>query len=107
MALHDYTFYDLINRNAVCFRNRPAWYEVDDGRRLSFGEVKHHVDRLAAGPTVALGLTKWLLGAGQAEPLEAHLQNEAFALELSSRSEDFREGMAAFVEKRRPDFRGR
>ncbi len=49
MALHDYTFYDLINRNAVCFRDRPAWLEVDDGRRMSFGEVKHHVDRLAAG----------------------------------------------------------
>lgn len=69
--------------------------------------VTELVDHLAAGPTVALGLTKWLLGAGQAEPLEAQLQNEAFALELSSRSEDFREGMAAFVEKRRPDFTGR
>ena len=65
------------------------------------------MDRLAGGPTVALGLTKWLLRSGQSCPLDAHLQDEAFALELSSRSEDFREGLAAFKEKRDPDFRGR
>jgi long-chain acyl-CoA synthetase len=49
MALHDYTFYDLINRNAVCYKNLPAWFEVDDGRTLSFAEVKQRVDRLATG----------------------------------------------------------
>jgi 2-(1,2-epoxy-1,2-dihydrophenyl)acetyl-CoA isomerase len=70
-------------------------------------EVTGLVERLASGPTVALGLTKWLLAAGQTEPLEAHLQNEALALELSSRSEDFREGLKAFGEKRLPEFRGR
>ncbi len=49
MALHDYSFYDLINRNAVCFQNLPAWLEADDQRILTFAEVKLHVDRLAAG----------------------------------------------------------
>ncbi|HWR92755.1 MAG TPA: AMP-binding protein, partial [Desulfobacterales bacterium] len=49
MGLHDYTFYDLINRNAVCFKNLPAWLEVDDQRTLTFAEVKQQVDRLAAG----------------------------------------------------------
>lgn len=65
------------------------------------------VDRLAAGPTVALGLTKWLLHAGQEADLAHHMRSEAFALELSSRSEDFREGLAAFQDKRPPEFRGR
>jgi 2-(1,2-epoxy-1,2-dihydrophenyl)acetyl-CoA isomerase len=65
------------------------------------------VDRLASGPTVTLGLTKWLLHQGAGSSLEQHLANEAFAMELSSRSEDFREGFAAFREKRPPDFRGR
>lgn len=65
------------------------------------------VDRLAVAPTVAVGLTKWLLHAGRSQPLEEHLRDEAFALELSSRSEDFREGLTAFKEKRPPDFRGR
>jgi len=49
MGLHDFTFYDLINRNAVSFNNRPAWLEVDDQRTLTFAEVKQQVDRLAAG----------------------------------------------------------
>jgi 2-(1,2-epoxy-1,2-dihydrophenyl)acetyl-CoA isomerase len=70
-------------------------------------EVGDLVDRLATGPTVALGLTKWLLAAGETEPLDAQLHNEALALELSSRSGDFREGLAAFAQKRPPEFKGR
>jgi 2-(1,2-epoxy-1,2-dihydrophenyl)acetyl-CoA isomerase len=62
---------------------------------------------LAAGPTVALGLTKWLLLAGAQSSLDQHLRDEAFALELSSRSRDFREGLSAFVERRPPRFEGR
>ncbi|HEY7068876.1 MAG TPA: enoyl-CoA hydratase-related protein, partial [Acidimicrobiales bacterium] len=63
--------------------------------------------RLASGPTVALGLTKWLLHTAAEQSLDAHLRDEAFALELSSRSEDFREGLRAFVDKRDPGFTGR
>jgi 2-(1,2-epoxy-1,2-dihydrophenyl)acetyl-CoA isomerase len=40
-------------------------------------------------------------------PLDQHLPNEAFALELSSRTDDFREGMTAFRERRPPKFEGR
>jgi 2-(1,2-epoxy-1,2-dihydrophenyl)acetyl-CoA isomerase len=65
------------------------------------------VDRLASGPTVALGLTKWLLHAGRTSELDEQLRNESLALELSSRSDDFREGLAAFRDKRSPDFKGR
>jgi 2-(1,2-epoxy-1,2-dihydrophenyl)acetyl-CoA isomerase len=70
-------------------------------------EAEEMAARLAAGPTVALGLTKWLLHAGAFAPLDGQLRDEAFAMELSSRSEDFREGLAAFTEKRTPDFKGR
>lgn len=71
------------------------------------GAVDDVVGSLAQGPTVSLGLTKWLLHTGSAANLEAALANEAFALEVSSRSQDFREGLAAFVEKRPPEFTGR
>lgn len=65
------------------------------------------VQALASGPTVALGLSKWLMHTGREATLDTQLRNEAFAMELSSRSEDFREGFAAFREKRSPGFSGR
>jgi 2-(1,2-epoxy-1,2-dihydrophenyl)acetyl-CoA isomerase len=63
--------------------------------------------RLATGPTVAIGLTKTLLNAGTEQNLRQHLADEAYAMELSSRSPDFKEGMKAFVERRPPSFEGR
>ncbi|OBB78067.1 enoyl-CoA hydratase/isomerase family protein [Mycobacterium sp. 852014-52144_SCH5372336] len=71
------------------------------------GAATDLVSRLAAAPTVALGLTKWLLHSGNGLDLDRHLQNEAMALELSSRSEDFKEGLAAFRDKRPAEFKGR
>jgi long-chain acyl-CoA synthetase len=49
MGLYDFTFYDLINRNAAAFGDRPAWLEASDGRTASFRELKQMVDRLACG----------------------------------------------------------
>ncbi len=49
MGLHDFTFYDLINRNAMGFGDRPALFEVDDARSLTFAQYKTRVDRLALG----------------------------------------------------------
>jgi 2-(1,2-epoxy-1,2-dihydrophenyl)acetyl-CoA isomerase len=71
------------------------------------GAVDAALDTLANGPTVSLGLTKWLLAQSPAASLEQQLANEAFAMELSSRSTDFREGLAAFKEKRPSNFEGR
>jgi 2-(1,2-epoxy-1,2-dihydrophenyl)acetyl-CoA isomerase len=70
-------------------------------------EVDDLIRRLASSATVALGLTKWLQHAGAQASLEAQLRNEAFAMEVSSRSEDFRIGMRALVEKHDPVFTGR
>jgi len=49
MGLYDFTFYDLINRNAASFGAKPAWLEVDDGRTVTFSQLKGQVDRLACG----------------------------------------------------------
>lgn len=65
------------------------------------------VGTLATGPTVALGLTKWLLQSGHGLDLDRHLHNEAMALELATRSDDFKAALAAFREKRDAEFHGR
>ena len=66
------------------------------------------VEQLAAGPTVALGPDEVAAAPGpRSTTLGDQLANEAFALELSSRTEDFREGIAAFRDKRPPEFTGR
>jgi 2-(1,2-epoxy-1,2-dihydrophenyl)acetyl-CoA isomerase len=74
--------------------------------RVEF-EASELAGELANGPTVSLGLTKWLLYAGANASLDDQLRNEGFAMELSSRSEDFKEGLAAFSDRRSPRFTGR
>ena len=57
MGLYDFTLYDLIARNAVCYRNRSAWYEADTDGTLTFLQVKRKIDRLAGG-LQAIGIKK-------------------------------------------------
>lgn len=64
-------------------------------------------ERLAQGPTFALGLSKRLLEHAYESTLETCLEEEALAQSLVARSEDMQEGMRAFAERRKPDFKGR
>ena len=63
--------------------------------------------RLAAGPTAVYGRTKALLNAAPHSTLEAQLQREAESFAQSASEPDFREGLAAFIDKRKPRFQGR
>jgi 2-(1,2-epoxy-1,2-dihydrophenyl)acetyl-CoA isomerase len=65
------------------------------------------VAELASAATVAVGLSKLLIHRGLGVDLEAHLADEALAIELASRSEDFHEYARARQERRDPKFEGR
>ncbi|MBP1820318.1 enoyl-CoA hydratase/isomerase family protein [Mycobacterium sp. OAE908] len=65
------------------------------------------MSRLASGPTVAIGLAKQAINYGQHATLQQAMTQELFNLELSCRTTDFKEGLAAFREKRTPRFGGR
>jgi len=61
---------------------------------------------LARQATFALGVTKGLLHRHLQDDLGSAVRAEAEAIELTIRSEDFKEGIRAFKEKRAPDFTG-
>jgi 2-(1,2-epoxy-1,2-dihydrophenyl)acetyl-CoA isomerase len=64
-------------------------------------------ERLARGPTRAIGASKMLLNHAFESDLETALDEEATAQATTSMTEDFREGVRAFMEKRDPKFLGR
>jgi 2-(1,2-epoxy-1,2-dihydrophenyl)acetyl-CoA isomerase len=61
---------------------------------------------LADGPTRAFGLTKRAFNHAMHPLLQDALNYEAYLQEIASRTQDHREGLAAFAEKRPPQFRG-
>lgn len=63
--------------------------------------------RLAEGPTLALARAKELVYMSLSESLETQLENERHFMGLSAASDDFREGVQAFMQKREPKFEGR
>ena len=62
--------------------------------------------RLAAGPTAAYGRTKALLNSSFGNSLEAQLQREAESFAQCTSEPDFAEGLRAFLDKRKPQFKG-
>ena len=63
--------------------------------------------RIADGPRVAYGYMKRNLFAAETEPLATVLEMEAVHQARTAMTEDHREAAQAFVEKRRPVFKGR
>ena len=80
------------------------WKAVEDADLLA--EATALASSLAAGPTLGLGLTKRLIQAAAATTLDEQLDLERDCQRTAGRSADYAEGVTAFLEKRKPEFRG-
>lgn len=81
------------------------WKTVDDDKLMEeAGALARH---LASQPTHGLALIKQALNASSANDLDTQLDLERDLQREAGRSRDYREGVAAFVEKRVPKFEGR
>lgn len=81
------------------------WKAVDDDDLLS--EATDLARALAAGPTKGYGLLKKALYASAGNLLDAQLDLERDLQREAGFTEDYREGVSAFLQKRAPRFKGR
>jgi len=77
---------------------------VDDEALMA--EARGIARRLAAGPTIAIGLIRRQVATALTHDLAETMALEAGNQTLAGRTEDFREGVRAFLQKRAPEFRG-
>ncbi|MFT7122464.1 MAG: 2-(1,2-epoxy-1,2-dihydrophenyl)acetyl-CoA isomerase [Bermanella sp.] len=80
------------------------WQCVDDDQLMP--EVKKLAEHLATQPTKGLAMIKKLLNESFSTPMHQQLENEKYAMRVLGQSHDYQEGVAAFMQKRKPEFKG-
>jgi 2-(1,2-epoxy-1,2-dihydrophenyl)acetyl-CoA isomerase len=69
--------------------------------------INQYASYYATAPTRAIGLIKKMLNRSETSSLEDMLEYEAYCQEIAGKSEDYKEGVEAFLGKRKAEFRGR
>lgn len=70
------------------------------------GAVKEYTDYYAKAPTKAIGLMKKMLNRSGTSSLDEMLDYEAYCQEIAGSTHDYKEGVNAFLEKRKAEFKG-
>jgi 2-(1,2-epoxy-1,2-dihydrophenyl)acetyl-CoA isomerase len=81
------------------------WKAVDDDKLMS--EASSLARALAEGPTRGYGLLKKALNASWGNSLDAQLDLERDLQREAGLTQDYREGVAAFMQKRKPEYKGK
>jgi 2-(1,2-epoxy-1,2-dihydrophenyl)acetyl-CoA isomerase len=69
--------------------------------------VEQYTNYYATAPTKSIGLIKKMLNKSTSASLDEMLEYEAYTQEIAGSSQDYKEGVAAFLEKRKPSFAGK
>ena len=69
--------------------------------------VKEYADRYAAAAPKAMAIIKKMLNKALSSNLREMLQYEAYSQEIAGSTEDYKEGVTAFIEKRKAVFKGK
>lgn len=80
------------------------WQCLDDEDLMP--EARKLAEYLATQPTRGLGRIKQLINASTARTLDDELEQERQAMQELGQSADYAEGIAAFIQKRKPEFKG-
>ena len=98
----------MLTNRSLSAREAMQWGLVNnviaDSKLLS--EAEGLARSLADGPTLALGAVKQLLNESFSGSLETQMELEARTIARMAKTDDSREGISAFVEKRPPRFMG-
>ncbi|MCR5858259.1 2-(1,2-epoxy-1,2-dihydrophenyl)acetyl-CoA isomerase PaaG [Mesorhizobium sp. J428] len=81
------------------------WKCVDDADLMA--EARKLAEKFANGPTAAYALTKELIQAASTNSLDEQLDMERTFQHKAGQSDEYREGVAAFLQKRPANFRGK
>jgi 2-(1,2-epoxy-1,2-dihydrophenyl)acetyl-CoA isomerase len=69
--------------------------------------VQEYTTYFSKAPTKAIGLIKKMLNKSATSTLDEMLEYEAYSQEIAGSTADYKEGVTAFLEKRKPNFLGR
>ena len=88
------------------FNDPAAVDRVEASIATAFNTEVLLAKQFAEGPTRAYGATKRLLQETWSSGLEVQMDRETRSISDLTRTDDAREGISAFIEKRKPDFKG-
>lgn len=69
--------------------------------------IAEYTNYFSKAPTKSIGLIKKMLAKSATASLDEMLDYEAYCQEIAGSSSDYKEGVSAFLEKRKPDFKGK
>lgn len=69
--------------------------------------VDEYISYYQAAPTKAIGMIKKMLNKAQTASLDEMLEYEAYCQEIAGNTSDHKEGVTAFLEKRKPQYQGK